>query len=218
MDECSCADGDTGKTAPSQRRSSSVSGTTTYEFGVSNATLNDVMDDLLWLDEEAATSSIYKLQGSEASDDSTDRQPVRYISYREVRQVMILLIWKYQESEAWVSSSRPPWGENEKQATLAGAERKRNPIPKQCCNIGVQANANEMAQETGQLEDDIVRYIESTIVTKDGWNGLKKIIDQSWPSSCYKHAEVIAAETMRERKGNLAIIAGPAAAINMLRL
>lgn len=35
--------------------------------------------------------------------------------------------------------------ENEKQATLAEAERKRTPIPKERGSIGVQANTNEIA-------------------------------------------------------------------------
>ncbi|KAK9722642.1 hypothetical protein QE152_g19554 [Popillia japonica] len=62
-----------------------------------------------------------------------------------------------------------------------------------------------------ECKQNLSKEIGSRIDKKARWEGLVKIIDQSWPAKCYKNVEHIAAETLGERKGNLAIITSPTA-------
>lgn len=76
-------------------------------------------------------------------------------------------------------------------------------------NIGVQADESDIIREISELKDEIRNKVETQIATRAGWTGLERVIDLEWPDSCYRNTEIIELGTLKELKGDLAIIADP---------
>ncbi|KXZ75684.1 hypothetical protein TcasGA2_TC031019 [Tribolium castaneum] len=76
-------------------------------------------------------------------------------------------------------------------------------------DVGVQADENEIKQEVWQRNEEIYRKVETAIEEETGWTGLEKVINEKWPPKCFKNTDLLELQTLKELRGDAAIIIYP---------
>ncbi|KAK9739162.1 hypothetical protein QE152_g9255 [Popillia japonica] len=169
-------------------------------------------EEIVWLDEEMATSPIYRLDENEGDDSQIcaesplkkKRKRDEQINKRKktVEQKRDILSVHYAALVNKVSQvdHTTKATEAEKESIQAGVQRE-----KEYCSIGVQADGNEIEKS----KVDLANEIKSIFEENEGWKGLSKIIDQKWPRHFFKNTTPVEPQAIRRRNGNLAVIVNP---------